>query len=59
MLPKNIKIEIYKIIILPAVVYGGETLFLTLREEHRIRIFENRLLRRMFGPKRYEMIGGW
>jgi hypothetical protein len=40
------------------VLYGCETWFLTLREEHRLRIFENRVLRRMFGPKRDEVTGG-
>jgi hypothetical protein len=52
LLPKNIKIRIYKIIILPVVVYGCETWSLTLMEEHRLRVFENRVLRRIFGPKR-------
>jgi hypothetical protein len=45
-------------IILP-VLYGCETWFLTLREEHRLRMFENRVLRRIFGPKRDEVKGGW
>jgi hypothetical protein len=45
-------IKIYKTIILPLVLYGCETLSLTLREEHRLRVFENRVLRRIFGPKR-------
>jgi hypothetical protein len=40
------------------VLYGCETLSLTLREEHRLRIFENRMLRRIFGPKRDEVTGG-
>jgi hypothetical protein len=56
---KNIKIRIYKIIILPVVLYGCETLSLTLREEHRLRVFENRVLRGIFGPKRDEETGGW
>jgi hypothetical protein len=43
--------------ILPAVLYGCETWSLTLRDEHRLRIFENRVLRRIFGPKRDEMTG--
>jgi hypothetical protein len=55
---KNIKIRIYKSIILPVVLYGCETWSLTLREEHRLRVFENRVLR-MFGPKRDEVTGGW
>jgi hypothetical protein len=41
------------------VLYGCETLSLTLREEHRLRVFENRVLRRIFGPKRDEVTGGW
>jgi hypothetical protein len=57
--PKNIKIRIYKIIILPVVLYGCEIWSLTLREEHRLRVFENRVLRRIFGPKRDEVTGGW
>jgi hypothetical protein len=43
----------------PVVLYGCETLSLTLREEHRLRVFENRVLRRIFGPKRDEVTGGW
>jgi hypothetical protein len=46
---------IYKTIILPVVLYGCETLSLTLREENRARVFENRVLRRIFGPKRDEV----
>jgi hypothetical protein len=57
--PKNLKIRIYKAIILPVVLYGCETWSLILREEHRLRVFENRVLRRVFGPKRDEMTGGW
>jgi len=56
---KNTEIEIYRIIILPVVLYGCETLLLTLREEHRLRVFENRVLRRIFGPKRDEVAGEW
>jgi hypothetical protein len=48
LLHKNIKIRIYKIIILPVVLYGRETWSLTLREEQRLRVFENRVLRRIF-----------
>jgi hypothetical protein len=58
-LPLNIKIRIYKTIILPVGLYGCETWSLTLREEHRLRVFENRVLRRIFGPKRDEETGGW
>ena len=46
----NLKIKIYKTIILPVVLYGCETWCLTLREERRLRVFENRILRRIFGP---------
>jgi hypothetical protein len=49
----------YRTIILPVVLYGCETWSLTLREEHRLRVFENRVLRRMFGPKRDEVTGEW
>jgi hypothetical protein len=59
LLSRNVKIKIYKTIILFVVLYGCETLSLTLREEHRSRVFENRVLRRIFGPKRYEVTGGW
>jgi hypothetical protein len=65
-----VKIKIYKTIILPVVLYGynrscwhkfnqRETWSLTLREEHRLRVSENRVLRRIFGPKRDEVTGGW
>jgi hypothetical protein len=56
---KNLKIRIYKTIILPVVLYGCETWSLALREEHMLRVFENRVLRRIFGPKRVEVMGGW
>jgi hypothetical protein len=59
LLSKNLKIRIYKTIILPVVVYGCETWSLTLREEHRLRVFENSVLRRIFGPKRDEVTGEW
>ena len=52
LLSKNLKIKIHKTIILPVVLYGCETWSLTLREESRLRVFENRILRRIFGPKR-------
>ena len=58
LLSKNTKIKIYRTIILP-VVYGCETWSLTLREERRLRVFENRVLRRIFGPKREEGVGEW
>jgi hypothetical protein len=56
---QNLKIRIYKTIILPVVLYGCETWSLTLREEHTLRAFENRVLRRIFGPKRDEVTGEW
>jgi hypothetical protein len=46
-------------LILPVILYGCETWSLTLKEEHRQRVFENRVLRRIFGPKRDEVTGGW
>jgi hypothetical protein len=52
LLPKNLKIRIYKAIIFPVVLYGCKTWFLTLREKHR-------LMRRIFGPKRYEVTEEW
>jgi hypothetical protein len=54
-----IKITTYKTIILSVVLYGCETWSLALREEHRLRVFENRVLRRIFGPKRDEVMGEW
>jgi hypothetical protein len=51
--------RIYKTIILPVVLYGCETWSLTLREEHRLRVFENRVLSGIFGPKSDEVTGGW
>jgi hypothetical protein len=55
----NVKVKIYKTIILPVVLYGCETLSRTLREDHRLRVFENRVLRRIFGPKRDDVTGEW
>ena len=49
----------YRTIILPVVLYGCETWSLTLRDERRLRVFENRLLRRVFGPKTDEVTGEW
>jgi hypothetical protein len=54
-----ILIKIYRTIILPVTLYGFESWSLTLREEHRVRVFEGRVLRRIFGPKRDEVTGGW
>ena len=59
LLSKNLKIKIYRTIILPAVLYGCETWSLTLREEHRLRVFENRVFRRIFGLKRDRVTGEW
>jgi hypothetical protein len=59
LLSKNLKLGIYKTIILPVILYGCETWSLTLRKEHRPRVFENRVLRRIFGQKREEMTDGW
>jgi hypothetical protein len=56
---KNVKVRIYKTIILPVVLYDCETWSLTVREEPKLRVFENRVLRRIFGPKRYRVTGGW
>jgi hypothetical protein len=56
---QNFKIKIYRIIILPAVLYGCEVWSQTLREERRLRVFENRVLNRIFGPKRYEVTREW
>jgi hypothetical protein len=57
LLSKNTKIWVYRTIILPVVLYGCETWSLTLREEQRLRVFENSVLRRIFGPKRDEATG--
>ena len=57
LLSKNLKIKIYRTIILPVVLYECETWSLTLREKRRLRVFENRVLRRVFGPNRDEVTG--
>jgi hypothetical protein len=59
LLSKNTKTRAYRSIILPAVLCGCETWSLTLREEQRLRVFENRVLRRAFGPKRDKATGEW
>jgi hypothetical protein len=59
LLSKNLNIKIYRNIILPVVLYGCETWLLTLSEEHRLRVFESGVLRRIFGPKRDEVTGEW
>jgi hypothetical protein len=58
LISKNLKIKIYKTVILPVVLYGCETWCLTLREKHKLRVVENRVLRKIFGPKR-EGDGSW
>ena len=57
LLSKNLKINIYRTIILPVVLYACETWSLTLREERKLRVFENMVLRRIFVPKRDEVMG--
>ena len=54
-----LKIKVYRTIIFPVVLYGCETWSLILREEHRLRVCENRVLRSIFGPKRDEVTGEW
>ena len=56
---KNLKIKIYTTAILPVVLYGCETWLLTLRDERRLRVSENRVLRRIFGPKWDEVTWEW
>jgi len=58
-LSKMLKVKIYRIIILPVILYGCETWSLILREERRLRVLENRVLRRIFGPKRDEVKRDW
>ena len=59
LLSKNYKIKIYRTVVLPVVLYGCETWVLTLRKERRLRVFEIRVLRRIFGPKRDEVTVEW
>ena len=59
LLSKNLKIKIYRTIILPAVLYGCEAWSLTLQEETKLRMFENMVLRRIFGPRRDDVTGEW
>jgi hypothetical protein len=59
LLSRNVKVKIYNTVILPVVLYGCETWSVTLREEHRLRVFENTVLRRIFGPTRDEVTGEW
>ena len=57
LLSKNLKTKIYRTIILPVVLYGCEAWLLTAREERKLRVFENMVLRRIFGPRRDEVTG--
>jgi hypothetical protein len=59
LLSKNVKFRIYKSIILPVVLYGYETLSLTLKEDHRLKMFEKSMLRKIYGLKRDEVTGCW
>ena len=59
LLSKNLKMKIYRNVILPVVLYGCETWSLTLREERKLRVFENMVLRRIFGPRRDKVMGEW
>jgi len=59
LLSKNLKMKIYRTVILPVVLYGYENWSLTLREERKLRVFENRVWRRIFGPRREEITGEW
>ena len=59
LLSKKLKVKTYKTIILPVVLYGCETWSLTLREEHRLRVFENKVLRKIFGAKKEEITREW
>jgi hypothetical protein len=59
LLSRSLKVKIYKTVILPVVLYGRETWSLTLKTEHRLRVFEKRVLRRISGPKRDEVTGEW
>jgi hypothetical protein len=56
---RNVKVKIYKSIIWPVVLFGCETWSLTVREEHRLRVFENRVLRGIFGSERDEVTAEW
>jgi hypothetical protein len=59
LLARNVKVKIYMTIILPLVFCGCETWSLTLREDHSLRVFENRVLKKIFGPKSDEVSGEW
>jgi hypothetical protein len=59
LLSENIKIKVYRTVVLPVVLYGCATWSITLVEEYRLRVSENRMLRKIFGPKRDEVTGEW
>ena len=59
LLSKELKIKKYRTLILPVVLYGCETWSLTLREVRKLRVFENMVLRKIFGPMRDEVTGEW
>jgi hypothetical protein len=59
LISKSVKIKLYRIIILPVVLYGCETWLLTFREEHRLRRFDNRVIRKITDLSRDEVTGGW
>ena len=59
LLSRNLKIKIYRTIILPVVLYGCETWSLTLREERKLRVFVNMVLRKIFGSRRDEVTAEW
>jgi len=59
LLSKTLKIKTYRTMVLPVVLYGCETWSLTLQEERKLRVFENMVLRRIFGPRRDEVTGEW
>jgi hypothetical protein len=59
LLPRNVKVKICKTIILPVVLYGCETWSLILREKHRLRVLESKVLRRIFGPRRDKLTREW
>jgi hypothetical protein len=59
LLSKNVKVKMYRVVILPVILCECETWSLTLTEEHRPRVFENKVLRKVFGPKKDEVSGEW
>ena len=56
LMSKNIKVKIYRTVILPFVLYGCETWSPTVSKEHRLRVFRNRVQRKIFGPRRDEVM---